>query len=246
MYQYITKNNIENPQYYMYTKFEGTGFLKEYVRSRKSRIDALNKIDESEIVLKIAEYLAVEVGQNEEIHLAMKEDCITRLNLQSKENKEATVPVNNNTILLSWFGYWSKAPIKCSDRILSGLALISLTTDSDEIVRHLYKWLSIYTTKYEVFKRLLPAYDHNFKTVKFEQNKSYHKLYVYFSLAVLLLYNRTSNLTFLNVALKLCDLLCSIEDTIKEPYLGIMYKYCLKLEMDFITKLATSKNIKEL
>ena len=243
MYQYITKSNIDNPQYYMYTKFEGLQFLKEYVRSRKSRIDALNKIDESETILKIAEYLACEVGQNEEIHLAMKEDCVTRLNLQSKENKEATVPVNNNAILLSWFGYWSKAPIKCSDKILSGLALISLTTNSDEIIRHLYKWLSIYTTKYEVFKRLLPAYDHNFKMLKSGHNKSHPNVYVYFSLATLLFYNKTSNLKFLNVALKLCDLLCSIEDTIKEPYLGMLYEYCLKKEEEFVTEILSNKKV---
>jgi|ETNmetMinimDraft_20_1059909.scaffolds.fasta_scaffold54894_2 hypothetical protein len=243
MYQYITKNNIDNPQYYMYTKFEGVPFLNEYVGSRKSRIDALNKIDESETILKIAEYLAVEVGQNKEIHLAMKEDCISRLNLQSKENKETTLPVNNNAILMSWFGYWSKAPIKCSDKILSGLALISLTSNSGEIIRHLYKWLSIYTTKYEVFKRLLPVYDHNFKIIKSEQNKSHHRLYVYFSLASLLLYSRTSNLKFLNVALKLCDLLCSIDSTIIEKDLRIIYEYCLNKEVNFVTELISIKKV---
>jgi len=243
MYQYITKNNIENPQYYMYTKFEGTGFLKEYVRSRKSRIDALNKIDESEIVLKIAEYLAVEVGQNEEIHLAMKEDCISRLNMQSRENGETTVSDNNNDVLISWFRYWNKAPIKYSDKILAGLALISLTSNSGEIIRHLYKWLSIYTTKYEVFKRLLPAYDHNFKRLKSGQNKSHPKVYVYFSLASLLLYSRTSNLKFLNVALKLCDLLCSIDSAIIEKDLRIMYESCLSMEVNFVTELISKKKV---
>jgi len=243
MYQYITKNNIDNPQYYMYTKFEGIEFLKEYVRSRKSRTDALNRIDESETILKIAESLAVEVGQNEKIRLAMKEDCITRLNLQNKINGGTITPVKNNSVLISWFDYWDKAPIKYSDEILSGLALFSLTTNSDEIIRHLYKWLSIYTTKYEVFKRLLPAYDHNFKMLKSGHNKSHPNVYVYFSLATLLFYNKTSNLKFLNVALKLCDLLCSIEDTIKEPYLGMLYEYCLKKEEEFVTEILSNKKV---
>lgn len=35
MYTYITENNLESPQSYMYTKYKGREFLKEYFDSRR-------------------------------------------------------------------------------------------------------------------------------------------------------------------------------------------------------------------
>ncbi len=38
MYEYITENNLENRQFYMYCEFQGMDFLKIYVKTRKDFI----------------------------------------------------------------------------------------------------------------------------------------------------------------------------------------------------------------
>lgn len=41
-YRYVTKNNLENPQNYMYSEYSGFSFLKSYIKSRKKYIATQN------------------------------------------------------------------------------------------------------------------------------------------------------------------------------------------------------------
>ncbi len=41
-YRYVTKNNLENPQNYMYSEYSGFSFLKNYIKSREKYISTQN------------------------------------------------------------------------------------------------------------------------------------------------------------------------------------------------------------
>lgn len=55
MYKYITENNLENRQFYMYCEFEGMNFLKAYFKTRTDFIDGWKSDkDEGYFVEKIS------------------------------------------------------------------------------------------------------------------------------------------------------------------------------------------------
>ena len=44
LYKYTEKNTLENPEFYMYSKYNGVPFLKDYVRTRKTFLENLEGI----------------------------------------------------------------------------------------------------------------------------------------------------------------------------------------------------------
>lgn len=51
MYAYITDNNLENRQNYMYSKYDGKRFLREYIEVRRSFLGDCNRIYDKVSVL---------------------------------------------------------------------------------------------------------------------------------------------------------------------------------------------------
>ena len=98
--------------------------------------------------------------------------------------------------------------------------------------------LGRYIKKYEVTKKLWNAYSADWKRASDDYSDPYQ--YLLLSLSCLLRYRETKNLKMLNTALKLNDLLCSIEldDSLKS-----MLALCLDLEKEVVSELYSSLSV---
>jgi len=98
--------------------------------------------------------------------------------------------------------------------------------------------LGRYIKKYEVTKKLWNVYSADWK--KASDDYSDPSQYLLLSLSCLLRYRETKNLKMLNTALKLNDLLCSIElDDDTKPILAL----CLDLEKEVVSELYSSLSV---
>ena len=96
---------------------------------------------------------------------------------------------------------------------------------------------------FEVFKHLRALYGDSFKYIEGHNDLVNPAVYVYFSLAVLEFYKRNLNLKFLNVAIKLNDLICSIENRFKGHELKMMIRHCLETETECVKDLMSRKGV---
>ena len=99
--------------------------------------------------------------------------------------------------------------------------------------------LSRYIKKYEVTKKLWSEYSPDWK--KASDRYDDPSQYLLLSLACMLRFQDTKNLKMLNTALKLNDLLCSLE--IEDEFDQGALTLCLNLEKETITELYSSLHI---
>ena len=109
-----------------------------------------------------------------------------------------------------------------------------------------YPILSVFCKKFEVFKRIFSVY--NNKSMKLKKaSDDYKNIFVYglISCSFLFYYKKTNNLKFLNCALKINDLLCSIIDKIKEgdSFVQMLICYNLILESEIINEMIKSRGV---
>lgn len=101
--------------------------------------------------------------------------------------------------------------------------------------------IDIFLKKFEVRKKLFTEYNSKFQ----EQTDNFKNLknYIYFSLLCLMNYNKTKNLKFLNVVLKLNDTICSQIEKINEDEEIVFFKYVLLNEKKCIIQICNNKGI---
>ena len=104
--------------------------------------------------------------------------------------------------------------------------------------------LDIFVKKFETKKRLFSSYDMNFK----ESSNDYSTIinYIMLSTISLLEYEKTANLRYLNVSLKINDTLSSQIQKINNEFEISLLKYSIKKELDFVSKLCHQKGIEEI
>ena len=101
--------------------------------------------------------------------------------------------------------------------------------------------LSLFTKKYEIFKRVFSQYDSSMKKVGSDYEDV--SVYILLSLNLGLFQKKTDNLKFLNASLKLNDLICSIIDDVKD-IVDILSAYVsLKLEVGLVQQLMRKKDV---
>lgn len=110
-----------------------------------------------------------------------------------------------------------------------------------EISNEVYKWLSIFIRKYEVSKKIFSQYSNNMEKIR--ENYKEIDNYVLLSLNLALFYQTSSNLKFINAALKINDMLCGMKDCIKPETLPL-FCLSLKIELDEIKNLFKEKGLK--
>ncbi len=102
--------------------------------------------------------------------------------------------------------------------------------------------LHIFLKKYEIKKKIFAEYDSNFR----ELGSNYKSLnnYILLSISLLLYFKMSKNLKFLNTALKLNDMLCSLNEKVKSQPDLIMLLTALNEELNIVRSLYRSKSIK--
>ena len=100
--------------------------------------------------------------------------------------------------------------------------------------------IDIFLKKYEIKKRLMSKYDTDF----FEKNQYYKNLRNYLLLVLLCVirYEETKNLKFLNVVLKINDMLITQTQLQDQIDLSIL-KHCLECEIKFVKELCQLKGL---
>ena len=109
-------------------------------------------------------------------------------------------------------------------------------------IEKIKKVLDIFIKKFETKKQLFTRYDCNYK--QSSENCSELINYSLLSTISLLYYEKTLNLKYLNVSLKLNDTLCSQIKKISDPVEVFLLKYSIEKELESISKLCQRSEIK--
>jgi hypothetical protein len=100
--------------------------------------------------------------------------------------------------------------------------------------------VNIFLKKFEIGKKFSTRYDKNFKGI----NNDFSNIqnYIVFAIICNILYEKTSNIKFLNVVLKLNDLICSQIKKLNE-YEQSLAKLSIEYELNNIKKLSEKKGV---
>lgn len=238
-YRYIEKNLLDEPEYYKYSKYEGTKYFENYFYSRNKCVSRFEK-----------EYISMMQREDwscDDLFSDVRNlSLVTRREIFSGEiraaheiHSEVDEAGRVSDLIKKYAGDSEplSAEIETSGILLKSLFLqLSGELDSgNEDV----KWLNYLTGRFEVTRKIYAVYNKEMKPAA----DNYEPLINYILLAInlLLLYEKNLNLKMLNCALKLNDLICSINHetlSIEETYLAI---FSLRLEIKFVKRL-TSRN----
>ena len=216
LYNYCKRNLLDKPESYMYSTIGEEAFLRDYRDLRE-------------------DYLANQISL-----LPSSFDKLTELDSFLKLCPEFLAHIN-----LSYNIKDKHSSSICfivddviqTSKLLQSIAL-NLHTGEKEIS---YKWLSLLIKRFEVFKKIHSRFNQNFKKVDDE----YHDLFIYAATGFLLLiyFEKYGNLKFLNCALKINDLLCSIDNRSIDKQTLLLSTASLFCEKKLVLRLINEKNI---
>jgi len=232
-YEYTSVNRFESPHYYMYTKYNGKPFLREYFESRELVLNTLyGKVKRNGSFLPLVNNLAdFSKPLNKDFFDEFCQFLTNRQNLPSCE-------------LLAKEGsrYMKKIATSDSFKALElSQAIMYLLIISNVPDRKIYNILSVFNKKFEVFRKIFTQYSQEFR--KTDANYKNFDIYINFSFCFLYYYHLTGNLKFISGALKMNDAICSVYDQITKVESIIITMMNIRLERAMIMKLIKSKNI---
>lgn len=221
MYTYTQRDLLAEPEYYMYSAFEGVSFLRDY---RAQRADVMAQLKNHPCRLPAEDREPTTRNPGE------------RLLLVAEGGKAQSAGL----------GEWKEflASREESERIVTQEVLSALeiaftedTGDEDQVLT----WLGKLVQRFEVNKRLYRVYTRRMRrdTEETEPVLSYAVL----SAMLLLHYEKSHNLKMLNGALKLNDLLCSVRERLEEDVEVRLVLANLRKEMDLVEQLAVAKGV---
>ena len=235
-YIYNKNNLFENPEKYMYTKFEGSGFFIDYFHSRYKSIELLSNINEyplnnidfytvkQEIKNRLNKDLEIYERELRWFKSSYNDDFSTLSDCKMQKTK------------LSSFSF--EEGVDTKDLFLSILSSIN----DNKNIKLSKIWVNHFVQRFEVTKKLFTRYDKGIKRgLSYSDN---FEIYIIFSLILSIIYIQSSNLKYLNTLLKICDLLTSLisENNINKIHSGLLQQVIL-IEITFIKILLNSKGI---
>lgn len=119
------------------------------------------------------------------------------------------------------------------------MALVPKINNEEQLPRA-YELLSIFNKKFEVAKKIFDSYTPEFKKNGEEGKNTLN--YSLLSFNLLLYHGKHRNLKFLNCALKLNDLLCSVAEKIPSEEL-LLVERVLEMEKELIIKLMAQQGV---
>jgi hypothetical protein len=242
-YIYTQRNNLKEPQNYMYSTFSGKEFLEQYINSRSNNIQEFLR-DKDEIgkgygvkIDFILNYLNHILNLDQISQLIASE----KINIDKVQLIEPWSTVDKRLIS----DITDKAdPPKTSKTINIRIVIIDLIVALliNEFNDMEKERLNKIVQRFEVTKKLYESYNLDIRS----GSGSFELIQPYWLLAVLLglYYSKTKKLKYLSTLLKISDLLCSISvnKVSKEvPKNGMVL--LLALELTFITSLTKSKGV---
>ena len=235
-YQYTKTDLLQNPQYYMYTNYVGLEFINDYINDRYNNL--LRIITKSSHNQHFQDYIKLLNGDNNKLDNVTKDKIKDEVIESLKRRKYFPQYEQSTSGLLSYIENNSKVNAK---QLFDNIAYLILLKKKEEI-RPLCYILDVFTKKFEVFKRIYEEYSGSLKKI----GENYQKLdhYIIMSFTMIYFYNIGKNLKYLNVSLKLNDLICSSKQTIGSKDDLIILYYSIILELESINNLIMVKKIK--
>ena len=161
----------------------------------------------------------------------LRNNVLLKLNVDKDKSFEATV-----------IGNFVKGKIS-KDHIHTTKFLSSTLIDKikKKTIKQNEEILEIFLKKFEVRKKIFTEYDKQIKEI----TKDYFDLknYILLSANFIISYQQTLNLKYLNVCLKLNDLIISKLDQIYENQFKELFYFIIQMELDCISQLSLKKGI---
>lgn len=240
-YTYSQQNRLVQPHNYMYTPFEGVGLLEGFFESR-ARIVRRHPDDRAD-----PQPADRELSRRAAVAL---EHWVAASGLRARADWVALAGGDDAT----------SADIDREAKLLELAALVAAVEPTSavatlELLRSLIAaqlsgshrsatraWLDRVIQRFEVTKRLYASYLPGFR--KGEGDHLSLRLYWLFALALCLGYAESRNLKLLSALLKVCDLLCSVDEAaVRREVSDMGLRLVLATETAFVRRLATSKGV---
>tara|TARA_B110000495_G_C22999038_1_gene589362 strand:+ start:239 stop:826 length:588 start_codon:yes stop_codon:yes gene_type:complete len=161
----------------------------------------------------------------------LRNNALLKLNVDKDKSFEATI-----------IGNFVKSKISI-DHIHTTKFLSSTLIDKikKKTINQNEEILEIFLKKFEVRKKIFTEYDKQIKEI----TKDYFDLknYILLSANFIISYQQTLNLKYLNVCLKLNDLIISKLDQIYENQFKELFYFIIQMELDCISQLSLKKGI---
>jgi len=243
-YEYTEVNRIDNPHKYMYTSYEGSGFLDAYFLDRLSKLKNLQQKkggsykNRAELSLHSKAVVVLKSHLDRDFYDEFGKSLKSTIDWESAIKKDNLLSdnVDFDKVALSSFNIDNEINSK---NLLISLLDCQLDGDEEGLVKI---WIDRLVQRFEVTKKLYERYPVNFR--KGEGKNDIVKLYWLFALSLTLFYCATKSIKYLSTLLKVTDLLCSLDEELlrqETPPQGL--PFILLVELLSIRKL--SKNIDE-
>ncbi len=238
-YRYIEKNLLDEPEYYKYSKYEGSKYFENYFSSRNKCVSRFEK-----------EYISLMQGKGQscsDFFLDVRYLSLVRLRKIFSENIRVVHEIQSEADGVGRVSAIIKKHACDGDRLSEEIETESMLmkniflhlSDNFSSIDKNKEWLNFFTARFEVTRKIYITYNKEMKPVT--ENYTFIRNYVLLAINLLLLYEKNLNLKMLNCALKLNDLICSnIQETlsVEDTFLVIL---SLRLELKFVKDL-TSRN----
>tara|TARA_Y100000591_G_C21854904_1_gene714596 strand:+ start:12928 stop:13656 length:729 start_codon:yes stop_codon:yes gene_type:complete len=205
-YKYNKINLFDNPEKYMYTKFEGKKFITSYIQNRLRILNSLRNSDwhseKFEDSFKKCSYILHEYFNNKCIDILPDySNLIIEMSISS-DIKDFKIETLKDYEPIDIFNLDKKVETK---PLLRNLYYSSLTTNDFKDIDKV--WLDKLVQRFEVTKKLYSEYLPGFRKGIGE----YREIEFYWFLGMILAISisKSNNLNYLNTLIKICDLITS-------------------------------------
>lgn len=217
-YPYSQTNRLEEPHSYMYTPFQGEALLQLY---QSSRMDVVHRRAVAEhggtgpdhmlvayalpALEKLFDAASLESGRK---FRALLDGGSAKIFRQSKVEDGSL-----HGLAKGLEGMTTSEPVTTLD-LLHALIAVQLTNIQ---VANTKVWLDRLVQRFEVTKKIYESYPPGFR--KGEGANTSVRLYWLFALALCLFYARSNEIKYLSTLLKVCDLLCSLPESVMQGHI---------------------------
>ena len=236
-YEYTKVNRFVEHHKYMYTMYQGSGFLDAYFVDRLEHLNILKQMNSKNYKHKTCSSVYPRVST---ILKEILEEEFYNEPLKTVIGLDTTIKVDtSNSYNIAPLSSFSTDSMINSQDLLEALLSSQINKDDENLIK---VWLDLLVQRFEVTKKLYESYPIDFRKGKGKSNIVH--LYEMFAFSLTMFYSSTKNLKYLSALLKVTDLLCSLErETLNNNINAHCFSLVLLIEVLSIKSL--SKNIEE-
>ena len=217
-YPYSKVNRLEEPHSYMYTPFQGESLLQSYQSSRMAVMHCRAAVEHGgvepdhmfvacalPVLAKLFDATSLKGGRK---FRTLLEGGSAKIFWQGKMKDGSLHSLTKGLEKLT-----TVEPIITLD-LLHAMIAVQLTSIQDANTK---VWLDRLVQRFEVTKKIYESYPPGFR--KGDGANTLVRLYWLFALALCLFYARSNEIKYLSTLLKVCDLLCSLPESVMQGHI---------------------------